>query len=77
MTTLPPEAPNPLYGILYPARESFHRQMGPPESCPRCYGSGLRYSSHPDYPGDDTQYVETYCDCPCGAERQRLETTPP
>jgi hypothetical protein len=48
---------------VYPARNGFHRWMGPTDSCDKCYGGGYYI----------TEKGEKYCACPCGKERKRIE----
>lgn len=61
-----------MKGELYPARQIFHRSMGPPDSCEVCYGRGWRVELEPD--GD---YREVYCDCPCGDARRVVDGAEP
>lgn len=51
---------------VHPNRTSFHRFMGPGGECP-CLGLGYVASE------DENDPREYYCDCPCGAERARVE----
>lgn len=51
--------------LVYPNRDIMHKWMGPPGCCPTCSGRGW-------YPDEETPR-EIYCDCPCGAERRRVD----
>ncbi len=50
---------------LYPNRNAMHCWMGPVGCCDFCWGRGY-------YPVED-EPTDKYCDCPCGAERRRVD----
>lgn len=51
---------------IYPDRNCMHRNMGPPELFPCCYGRGK-------YPVEDHP-TDRYCDCAAGDERRRTDS---
>ena len=64
-------------GDAYHDRLSWHKWMGPTESCDQCYGSGVVCDSSRYPEGDDYSYDEKYCDCPCGRLKKSLENGTP
>ncbi len=62
-----------MKGEVWPNRTIFNQFMGPPDSCDICNGRGWydREESDPDL---SEWYYEVFCECPCGVERQRIES---
>jgi hypothetical protein len=50
----------------------------PVTDCELCGGRGWYcHRPHPDYPDDDTQYLERYCECEAGQRRMRRDGVEP